>query len=142
MYFTLLFTAAIAALPSLAAPVEKSMMAPAAVQWTVESFKRTCDTADTACVYTYGLDTHSGSVTPFKYTVKGSPASRTSYSNVMSGPYTASSNWSGQFGAGNGFQTIAITNGKRIIYAAYRDIQLPNGKTVTPDQSYTPQNLP
>ena len=116
-------------------------------QWTIRSFKRTCNSADTSCGYVYGIDTHAAPVTQCSYTVTGNPAagnptSRASYNNVKCGSYTISSNWSGQFGPCNGFQTLAITNGKVIVYPAYKDTELAGGKTVTPDKSYQPQNLP
>ena len=58
------------------------------------------------------------------------------------GPFTVGSGWSGQFGPGNGFTTFSVVRGGLIAYPAYRDVQLANGKSVRPDQSYTPQNLP
>ncbi|MCJ1275197.1 hypothetical protein MMC21_002998, partial [Puttea exsequens] len=81
-------------------------------QWTVVSFKRTCNPPDSSCAYSYSIDTHISAATPCSYTATGSPASRASYNNVKCGGYTISSSWSGQFGAGNGFQTLAVTNGK------------------------------
>ncbi|KAL8830140.1 MAG: hypothetical protein Q9191_001601 [Dirinaria sp. TL-2023a] len=141
----LLLAAVSAALPSssLATPLEKSMMASSSTpQWTIESFKRTCNAADTSCAYSYSIDTHTAPATPCSYTVTGNPAARASYGNIQCGVYTVSSSWSGQFGAGKGFQTLAVTDGKLIVYPAYTDAQLVNGQTVSPDQSYTPQNVP
>ena len=143
MQFPALLVAAFAALPALSAPTTAvSMMAATAPEWTIESFVRTCNTANTSCKHSYKIDTHTSAATPCSYTATGSPASQASYNNVKCGAYTVSSNWSGQFGAGNGFQTLAITDGKVIVYPAYRDVQLVNGKVVSPDQSYAPQNLP
>lgn len=144
MHFQTLFIAALSALPALSAPApaaDKSMMA-ATTQWTIQSFVRTCNSANTSCKYAYSIDPHTGTVTPCSYTATGNPASRASYNNVKCGAYTISSGWSGQFGAGNGFQTLAITDGKVIVYPAYTDKQLVNGQVVSPDQSYAPQNLP
>ena len=144
MHFQTILIAAMAALPAMSAPapVEKSMMAAAAPQWTIKSFLRTCNTANTSCKYSFSIDTHTAPATPCSYTAVGNPASRVSYNNKKCGPYTISSNWSGQFGPNNGFQTLAVVNGKTIVYPAYTDKQLVNGKIVTPDQSYAPQNLP
>lgn len=145
MHFQTLLLAAISALPALSAPApaaDKSMVAAATPQWTIKSFVRTCNTANTSCKYSYTIDTHVGTPTPCTYTATGNPASRASYNNVKCGAYTISSSWSGQFGDGNGFQTLAVTNGKVIVYPAYTDKQLVNGKVVSPDQSYAPQNLP
>ncbi|KAG6986638.1 hypothetical protein G7Y79_00075g099100 [Physcia stellaris] len=144
MHFQPLLLAALAAIPALSAPTpaEKSMMAAAAPQWTIKSFVRTCNAGNTSCNYAFSIDTHSAPATPCAYTVTGNPASRASYNNVKCGAYTISSNWSGQFGDGNGFQTLAVVNGRTIVYPAYTDKQLVNGKVVTPDQSYAPQNLP
>lgn len=146
MHFKPLLLAAMAALPAMTAPApastEVSMMAATVPQWTIKSFVRTCDNANTSCKYSYSIDTHIAPVTPCSYTVTGNPASRVSYNNIKCGAYTISSAWSGQFGENNGFQTLAVTDGKVIIYPAYSDRQLVNGQVVSPDQSYTPQNLP
>lgn len=144
MQFSTLLIAAMAVLPAMSAPAatEVSMMAAAAPQWTIQSFVRTCNTANTSCKYSYTIDTHVGAATPCTYTVTGNPAARTSYNNKKCGAFTISSNWSGQFGAGNGFQTLAAVKGKTIVYPSYTDKQLVNGKVVKPDQSYAPQNLP
>lgn len=147
MHFSTIFLTALAAIPSsLAAPApvaDISMMSAAAPQWTIKSFVRTCNAANTSCKYSYSIDTHSGAAaTPCTYTVGGNPASRASYNNVKCGTFTISSNWSGQFGAGNGFQTLAVVQGRTIVYPAYTDKQLVSGKVVSPDQSYAPQNLP
>ncbi|KAL6718708.1 hypothetical protein ACLMJK_002942 [Lecanora helva] len=144
MQLPLLLAAATAITSSLAAPAGKSMMAADTPQWTIESFKRTCDSSDTSCDYSYSINTHTADAVPCSYTVTGSPASQASYNNIQCGAFTVSSNWSGQFGPGNGFQTLAIVNeqSRLIAYPAYRDSQLVNGQIVSPDQSYTPQNLP
>lgn len=142
MHLNALLLTGLAAALTAAAPLEKSMMASSTPQWTIESFKRTCNDANTSCDYSYSIDTHTAAPTPCSYTVTGNPAARASYNNVQCGPYTVSSSWSGQFGEGNGFQTLAVTDRTVIIYPAYTDKQLVNGQVVSPDQSYTPQNLP
>ncbi|KAL8782462.1 MAG: hypothetical protein Q9213_005356 [Squamulea squamosa] len=147
MHFSTVFLTALAAIPALClcapAPAgEKSMMAAATPQWTFKSFVRICNAANTSCNYSYTIDTHVGAATPCTYIVSGNPAARASYNNVKCGAFTISSNWSGQFGPNNGFQTLAVVNGRTIAYPAYTDQQLINGNVVSPDQSYTPQNLP
>ncbi|KAL8812521.1 MAG: hypothetical protein Q9223_001003 [Gallowayella weberi] len=145
MQFSTFFLATFAAIPALSAPApatEVSMMAAAAPQWTIKSFVRTCDTANTSCNYSFNIDTHAGATTPCTYAVTGDPAARASYNNVECSAFTISSTWSGQFGPNNGFQTLAVVNGRTIVYPAYTDNQLVDGRVVSPDQSYTPQNLP
>jgi hypothetical protein len=113
-------------------------------QWTIKSFTRTCDAADTKCTVSFGIDTGSGAaVTQCKYDVTGAPASRTATNGIACGPYTVSSSWSGQFGDGNGFTTWSVVDwSKRLItWPAYTDKELVNGKAVTPDKSYAPQTL-
>ena len=142
MHFHPLLLALFASSFSLAAPTSKSIRESSTPQWTIESFTRTCNTNDTSCAYNYSIDTHTAPATPCSYNVTGNPASRASYGNVSCGVYTISSSWSGQFGDGNGFQTLAVTDGKVIVYPGYTDKQLVNGQVVSPDQSYAPQSLP
>ena len=141
-FTTVLALLSAVAAPALAAPAADpattNMMA-SGPQWTMQGFKRTCGGG--VCTYDYSV-LQNGKATKCNYQVKGNPATRASYNNVKCGPYTISSNWSGQFGDANGFQTLAVVNGKQIIYPAYTDKQLVSGQTVKPDQSYTPQNLP
>ncbi|CRK23756.1 hypothetical protein BN1708_013790, partial [Verticillium longisporum] len=60
------------------------------------------------------------------------------------GPYTVTSSWSGQFGEGNGFTTLAVVNrsSKQIVWPAYTDKQLAKAVVVKPNQSYPVQALP
>ena len=46
--------------------------------------------------------------------------------------------------ADQGFTTLSVVDSaaKTIVWPAYTDKQLVNNTVVTPDQSYTPQNLP
>lgn len=118
-----------------------SMMV-ASSTWTIQSMKRSCDSADTSCAWSFKINTGSAA-TDCAFTVKGSPASQTDQkSAVKCGDFSLTTGWSGQFGAGNGFTTMAVNNGKQIIYPAYTDKQLAGGNVVSPDQSYTPANLP
>ncbi|KAK2013483.1 hypothetical protein LZ32DRAFT_259368 [Colletotrichum eremochloae] len=119
----------------------KSMMAAGAAEWTIESFVRTCNLENTSCDYSFTINTHTTDPTACKFTTTGSPASRAA-SYAKCGVYTVTSGWSGQFGEDAGFTTFSVTNQKLIIWPAYTDKQLVNGKVVSPDQSYAPQNLP
>ena len=96
----------------IAAPVTKldhDLVDTTAV-WTIQSFTRTCNTPDTACAYSFGIKTPNPIVTQCSYTVVANQqASRASYSGVKFGNFTISSSWSGQFGDGKGFQTLAVT---------------------------------
>ncbi|KUI67718.1 hypothetical protein VM1G_03570 [Cytospora mali] len=147
MQFSTLFVSALLSATGLAAPAEPragsvSMMA-TATTWTITSLKRVCDAADTTCTWTFGINNGSAT-TPCTEVVTGSPASQTNGGPATCGVYTVTSGWSGQFGAGNGFTTLAVvdyTTGL-IIYPAYTDKQVSGGAVVTPDQSYTPQALP
>ncbi|KAI1388273.1 uncharacterized protein F4822DRAFT_428894 [Hypoxylon trugodes] len=143
-----LTTILLSATSALAAPL--SMAAPNAAEWTITSLSRKCDTADTSCVWAFGVNTGEDGVeaTPVaNYTVvatNDAPASRAIGAAQVFGNFTVTSTWSGQFGDGEGFTTLSVVDyGKGlIVYPAYKDTQLVNGTTVTPDQSYPVQNLP
>ena len=146
MKFTTAIVAALLSATSLAAPAESldkratevSMMA--AGQWTITKMVRTC--ANGACKWSFGINDGTTN-TPCAFSVKGKPATQTDSTGNVCGAYTVSSGWSGQFGPNSGFTTLAVTNAakKQVAYPAYTDAQLVNGKVVTPNQSYTPQNL-
>lgn len=149
MQFTAILAAMLAVTgTSLAAPAaeaNKSMMA-AGSTWTMQNFKRTCGPLKKQCTYSYSINTNDGSAaTPCTYKVNSdpsvTPAARAGYQNQVCGAFTIGSSWSGQFGAGNGFQTLSVVKGKQIIYPSYTDAQLDTMQVVKPDQSYTPQNL-
>lgn len=118
----------------------------ASSQWTIVNMKRVCNTADTSCTWTFGINQNNGTPqTACKFVVAQADASEAKSSGVRTcGGYSVSSGWSGQFGPGNGFTTLAVVSNaqKLIIYPAYTDKQLDTNKVVTPNQSYTPQNLP
>ncbi|KAK3379050.1 hypothetical protein B0T24DRAFT_144615 [Lasiosphaeria ovina] len=149
MYFTTSILGFLAATTALAAPAlssraDGSVSAMAAVpQWTIKSFTRSCNAADTSCNVSFGVDTHLAAVTNCAYTVTGSPASQATTGGISCGPYTVSSGWSGQFGPGNGFTTWAVVDQAQrlIVWPAYQDRELVNGVAVTPDKSYAPQNI-
>ncbi|KAL8288143.1 hypothetical protein RB601_004520 [Gaeumannomyces tritici] len=141
---TLLAAAASAApAPAAGKLAAVSKMAEGA-QWTIVDFKRTCNDADTSCAVSFAIDAGSGSATACAYKVAaGKQASRAPQTGATCGDYTVTSGWSGQFGEGQGFTTLAVVNNvKRLIaWPAYTDKQLVNGKAVSPDQSYTPARL-
>ena len=141
IYSSILYAASLSlAMPT---PEPARLMTATGSVWTMQSFKRACDVDDTSCAYSFSVNLNDGqAATPCSYDVTGSPASTASYNNVVCGPFVISSSWSGQFGPGNGFQTLAVVDGNQIIYPAYTDKQLQNNTVVSPDQSYTPQNLP
>ena len=149
MKFSLPFIAALAAIsPAAAAPAagEISMMA-AGPQWTINDMLRQCDKPNKVCTYTFKVNTHVGTPTPCKFVVKAGAevASHTNGGPAKCGIFTVTSGWSGQFGPGNGFTTLSVVDyaKKQIIWPAYTDKQLASGgKTVKPDQSYAPANLP
>ena len=146
MKFTTAIVASLLSATSLAAPAEPlenraaevSMMA--AGQWTITKMLRTC--ANGECKWSFGINDRVTN-TPCAFSVKGKPATQTNSTGNVCGAYTVSTGWSGQFGANNGFTTLAVANAakKQIAYPAYTDAQLVNGKVVTPNQSYTPQTL-
>lgn len=147
MQFTTLLVSALVSATGMAAPSQPragavSMMAEAST-WTITSLSRTCNAADTSCTWTFGIN-NGTATTPCTEVVTGTPASQTNGGPATCGPYTVTSGWSGQFGAGNGFTTLAVVNypAGLIVYPAYTDKQVSTGAVVTPDQSYTPQALP
>jgi hypothetical protein len=147
MHFATTLITAILANTAFAAPAASSnvkSIRAAEPQWTIKSMKRVCNSADTSCAWSFSVDTHLSPVTACAYTVTAaSKASQAPANGVTCGPYTVSSGWSGQFGPGNGFTTLAVVNyaGKRIVWPAYTDVQLAGGAVVTPDQSYPPTTL-
>jgi hypothetical protein len=140
------FAALLAATAASAAPAttEVSMMAETP-DWTIENMKRTCDQADTKCTWNFAVNTKSGNPTSCTMVVKANgdtKASRAAGGPVTCGPFTVTSGWSGQFV--EGFTTLAVVDHSKrlIVWPAYRDGQLVNGKVVKPDQSYKPARLP
>jgi hypothetical protein len=137
MQFTTIIAILATATTSLAAPAPApatvNMMA-AQETWTVKNFLRTCNQADTTCAYSFTVQTPGTADTSCKYSVNGSPASHQSYNSVACGNFRIGSSWSGQFGPGEGFQTLSVVRNKQIIYPAYKDTQLKNGVVVQPDQ--------
>ncbi|KAL7930774.1 hypothetical protein V8C35DRAFT_312177 [Trichoderma chlorosporum] len=125
-------------------PPAKSMMA-AVPEWTITNIQRACNSDDTSCTWTFGVDTHIAAPTPCTFVVKATAnASLANGGPVTCGAYTITSGWSGQFGPNNGFTTFAVTdyNNKLIIWPAYTDVQVMAGTVVSPNQSYAPVNLP
>lgn len=137
-----LFATLLASIASAApAATSKSMMA-ADSQWTITNMVRNCNSDDTQCTWDFGIDANEAT-TNCTLVVNGSPASQTNGGPATCGDYTVTSGWSGQFGPGNGFTTLAVVDQKthQIAWPAYTDKQVENGQVVSPDQSYTPSNL-
>ncbi|KAL4995887.1 hypothetical protein BDV10DRAFT_173508 [Aspergillus recurvatus] len=128
---------------AFAAPSAAKSMMVANAQWTITSLKRVCNTADTKCTWTFGIDTGSDN-TDCTYVVSGSPASQANGGPAKCGDFTITSGWSGQFGPDNGFTTLSVVDEstRQIVWPAYTDKQLAGGNVVKPDQSYTPSVLP
>ncbi|KAL6232456.1 hypothetical protein BDW75DRAFT_19345 [Aspergillus navahoensis] len=128
---------------AFAAPSAAKSMMVANTQWTITSLKRVCNTADTKCTWTFGINTGSKN-TDCTYVVSGSPASHANGGPAKCGDFTITSGWSDQFGAENGFTTLSVVDQstRQIVWPAYTDKQLAGGNVVKPDQSYTPSVLP
>ena len=141
---TVLLTATLAA-TGLAAPAPESVSMKAAIpDWTIESLVRTCNAADTACEWKFGINTHLATVTPCAFTVKaaaGKKASQTDTAGNACGAFTVSAGWSGQFV--EGFTTLSVVDyaARLITWPAYTDGQLANGKAVVPDKSWPVSKL-
>ena len=127
-YTTILTLLAATAAPALAAPAG----APAVNTWTLRDFTRTCSGV---CTYDYTIVTGQDA-TPCQYTAAGPQAS---YNGVKCGAFTISSNWSGQFGPEDAFQTLVLVRDQETIYPGYSDAELVNGRIVVPDKSYQPR---
>lgn len=148
MHFTTATISALFASLALAAPAPApaeavSMMA--STEWTIESLKRTVNADDTVSTWQFSIDTHAAAPTACTFTVSGSPSSQTGLSTpAVCGDFQVTTGWSGQFGADQGFTTLSVvdTVNRLIVWPAYTDKQLAGGAVVTPDQSYTPANLP
>lgn len=137
---TIFASAAVLAAPTSVAGVSKR---DASSQWTIESLQRICNSDNTSCTWTFGIDIGSGDVTPCTYVVTADNASEANGGPSTCGDFTITSGWSGQFGEGNGFTTLSVVDNEthEIIWPAYSDAQLSGGQVVTPDQSYTPTSL-
>ncbi|KAI0973367.1 hypothetical protein F4678DRAFT_426532 [Xylaria arbuscula] len=115
--------------------------APAAIpDWTLKSVKRVCNAADTSCTWSFGINTNTGgATTQCSFAVTGSPADQGNTSGTKTcGVFSVTAGWSGQFGPGNGFTTLAVhdnANGQ-IAWPAYTDSQLAGGKVVSPDKTW------
>ncbi|KAK6083566.1 small secreted protein [Seiridium cupressi] len=147
MKFTTATLALISSSLALAAPTTRAVSAAAADEWTLEGVTRTCTAEDTTCSWSFGIYTGSDDAIPAVFVVNATssaPASQANGGPTVFGAYTITSGWSGQFGAGEGFTTISVIDyaNKLIAYPAYKDTELGNGTTVSPDRSYPVQSLP
>ena len=99
----------------IAAPITEPALdiSAAATQWTLQAFTRTCNAADTSCKYSFTINPRDSTLTICSYLIHASKqASHASYSNIKCGKFVISSSWSGQFGPGNGFQTLGVVRNR------------------------------
>jgi len=148
MHFTTSFIGLLAAASAaVAAPVDAQAETISArgapPPWIIKSFKRSCNSADTECWVSFGVDTQLSPVVNCSYGVTGAQASRKSTDGISCGPYTISSGWNGSFGPGNGFTTWAVANHNTntVAWPSYADRDLVNGVAVTPDRSFAPSSF-
>ncbi|KAI1820697.1 hypothetical protein F4861DRAFT_542690 [Xylaria intraflava] len=148
-FTTAAITAILSASAVFAAPasVATTTAAPAATttpaaipDWTFQDVRRICDEPDDTCTWFFQLNQNTGSfIAGCTFVVKGSPASQGSTTTpAKCSRFSVSAGWSGQFGPGNGFTTLAVhddSNGQ-MAWPAYTDAELADGKTVTPDKSF------
>jgi hypothetical protein len=135
--------AAVSAAPTLNERDDAITVSATTAQWTIESFKRTCNSADTSCDIGFTILPSSNIRTACAYTITGSPASRATLNGFNCAQYTLTSKWDGQFGPGNGFTVWSLVdrNARQIAWPSYADWELVNGVPVTPNKSFAVQNL-
>ncbi|KAH8676112.1 hypothetical protein BX600DRAFT_508291 [Xylariales sp. PMI_506] len=142
MHFTTAALTTLFASAVFAAPAEQVEPRKNWARWTIECLSRTCDEHDTVCTWDFTIDTHGRhEPTACSFSVYGHPASETDLTDAACcGDFSVTTGWSGQFGEGNGFTTLAVVNNdnSKIIWPAYTDVQLEGGQVVVPDQSYHP----
>lgn len=122
-----IFLAATAASAAPAAAGVQSMATN--TEWTFKSAKRSCDKADNTCTWKWTVDDH---VKPIDCTFVTKRNGNTPASQAINqgpqkcGNYVTTSNWSGQFGPGNGFTAFAVVDQTRKVKAfpAYNDKEL------------------
>ncbi|KAI5866071.1 small secreted protein [Durotheca rogersii] len=144
----ILVSALLAAGSAVAAPVPEAVSAMAAVpEWTIESLQRVCDAADDACTWSFGINTHlePEPATPCSFVARrgARPASQSDTVGNACGRFTVSSGWSDYFGPDNGFTTLSVVDyaARLIVWPAYTDQQLADGRVVSPDLSFAPATL-
>ena len=107
----MLFSSVVAIVALAATTMAAPLEARAGPVWTIQKFTRTCKTA-ASCDYSFTINQNDKTATTAcKYTVKAADAAKASYMETC-GAYKVSSSWSGQFGPGNGFQTLAVVKAK------------------------------
>lgn len=155
MHFTTILAALVSGSMTTAIPTASvTTTANSTTPWTIKSLRRVCNSADTECQWSFGIDTHKSTggadrdePTNCAYIVEGDPASHTNGGVSPCGPFTVSSGYDGQLGTTTkpkqGFTVLAIAHPVRrlIVWAAYTDEQLQGGKVVSPDQTYEPATI-
>ncbi|KAK2606427.1 hypothetical protein QQS21_003120 [Conoideocrella luteorostrata] len=116
----------------------QAQFAPAPVpKWTIEGMQRSCASDDSSCTWNFRINTHVASETVVSYVVNGPGASRANGGPSNFGDFTVTSNWSGQFGDGQGFTTFSTVDNKDglIAFPAYTDAEVQSGGVVA-DRDY------
>ncbi|KAM3513780.1 hypothetical protein MY11210_002593 [Beauveria gryllotalpidicola] len=127
-----LFTVAVAATASAAAPLETRVP-----DWIIQGLSRSCDGQDSSCTWNFAINNQETAPTACTYVVNasnGKPASRSVGGPVQCGDYRITSDWSGQFVVG--FTTFAVldTTKNLIAYPAYNDDEIAAGNV--PDKPF------
>lgn len=112
-------------------------------EWTIVDFTRDCGAQNATCKVSFSVDRKDGSKPEVcKYEQKGPEGAVAE--QKCSDSFTVASQWSGQFGPGEGFSTLSviIKNKSLIVWPAYKDSEITPGKAVKPDKSYPVHKLP
>jgi hypothetical protein len=136
MQFTTTVLAAVLSATAMAAPA--ATLQSRTPQWAIENLSRVCNSSFTFCEWSFGING-----TPCTLDVAGTNADEAVAGGPATcGPYTVTSGWSGQFGAGNGFTVLAVKNtGANLIsFPSYTDAQLAGG-AVVPTHSWATQPI-
>ncbi|KAI1341136.1 small secreted protein [Xylariaceae sp. FL0016] len=112
--------AALLSTTALAAPTVKSAIAKRS-QWHIQNMTHACDPTDKSCEWDFDLDTGAEAVAHCTIAVNASPVRQPDFTLEPCKQFTVSAGWSGQFGPGNGFTTVADHRAGLIIFAGYSD---------------------
>lgn len=140
-----LLAVALAATSASAAPTSVQSMS-VGQEWTVQHAKRSCDEGDNTCTWDWIIDDHAKPIHCNFVTKRygRTPASRgINQGPQKCGPYVTTSNYSDQFGPGNGFTALAIVDQSRgvKIFPAYNDKELAANAKDGITRSYPVQKL-
>ncbi len=136
MQFKSLIAAATLATAAFAAPAPKANAknGDRIGTWTIEGLTRACSGG---CTWEFLVERHDGSQ-PLVCTFAqpGGPQSDVQSPQACGGPYTVTLGWSGVFGPGNGFSTLALKDSQdgQISWPSYNDAALAGGSA--PDSDF------